>query len=110
MLKIKNNLLKFSSFFNLYVYCNQNQVVNGEEVNYFFPRFGDIQEVFVLVRNFDIVKDNLILMKCRYIPKFLNFVLLIHKNQFHSHQILDMYLLLNIHYNYSLYLQIHNLQ
>ena len=63
MLKIKNNLLKFSSFFNLYVYCNQNQVVNGEEVNYFFPRFGDIQEVFVLVRNFDIVKDNLILMK-----------------------------------------------
>ena len=37
--------------------------MNGEEVNYFFPRFGDMQEVFVLVRNYDMVKDTFILMK-----------------------------------------------
>ena len=59
----KKNLLKFSSFFNLFIYCNQNQIMNGEEVNYFFPRFGDMQEVFVLVRNYDMVKDTFILMK-----------------------------------------------
>ena len=61
----KTNLLKFSSFFNLFVYCNLNHNTNSEEVNYFFPKFGDIQEAFLLVKkyNYALVKETLVLMK-----------------------------------------------
>ena len=61
----KTNLLKFSSFFNLFVYCNLNHNTNSEEVNYFFPKFGDIQEAFLLVKkyNYQLVKETLVLMK-----------------------------------------------
>ena len=61
----KTNLLKFSSFFNLFVYCNLNHSTNSEEVNYFFPKFGDIQEAFLLAKkcNFALVKETLVLMK-----------------------------------------------
>ena len=60
---IKKNLLKFSSFFNLFVYSNVNQEINQQEINYFIPKYGEMQEIFLMAKNYEEIKNILILLK-----------------------------------------------
>ena len=60
---IKKNLLKFSSFFNLFVYSNINQNINQQEINYFIPKYGDMQEIFLMSKNYEEIKNILIQLK-----------------------------------------------
>ena len=63
MHRLKTHLLKFASFFNLFVYANINKVVSEEEINYFSPKYGDIQEVFLMTKNLNLIQNILLSLK-----------------------------------------------
>ena len=63
MHRLKTHLLQFASFFNLFVYANSNKVVSEEEINYFCPKYGDIQEVFLMTKNLDLIQNILLSLK-----------------------------------------------
>ena len=63
MHRLKTHLLQFASFFNLFVYANTNKFISEEEINYFCPKYGDIQEVFLMTKNLNLIQDILLSLK-----------------------------------------------
>ena len=63
MHRLKTNLLKFASFFNLFIYSNTDKFISDEEINYFCPIYGDIQEVFILTKNLSLIQDIILALK-----------------------------------------------
>ncbi|MCQ2816495.1 MAG: hypothetical protein MJ252_04425, partial [archaeon] len=61
--KIKKNLVKFGSFINMFIYCNKNKTLCEGEVNEHFPKYGNMQEIFVLAKDYRLIKESLYVLR-----------------------------------------------
>jgi nucleoside diphosphate kinase len=50
LLEIKKNIVKFCSQFNIFLYNTYTEETVDQEIGFFFPEFGSIQEVFIILK------------------------------------------------------------
>lgn len=53
LLEIKKNIIKFCSQFNIFLYNTYNEETVDQEIGFFFPEFGSIQEIFIILKPYD---------------------------------------------------------
>ena len=58
---MERDFLDFSSKINLYFYLNENIKINEEEINYFFPEFCYMQDLFLICKSYSKKLEDIII-------------------------------------------------